>query len=154
MNRTALVSVCSALLVGAAALPAGAAPPTIERWEIEEHFYDEWVSEQCGFEVNGHWEGFAAVRIHDRAGTGPLDVFTINTTLTLYSDHGSYKLKDVGTDRGMMRPDGTVDVSIVGQVPFAHKGLIRVNPETGEVIHEPQRLTEDEVWRVCDALAP
>jgi hypothetical protein len=153
VHRPLLTSVLASLLVAGVTTPAAAAPPTIDRWTIDEHFYDDWVSEQCGFDVWAHVTGHAAFRMFDGEGTGPLSVFTINATLVLSSGDRSYKLKDVGADVVQQRPDGSVDVSIIGQVPFGHKGLYRFDPNTGDVLHEPTRQTFDEIWTVCEALA-
>jgi hypothetical protein len=154
MRTTSVLAICTALLFGVSAGPANAAPPVIERWTIDEFDYDDWVSEECGFDVWYHAEGHAALRVFERRGAGPLEVFTINTTVTLSSAGGTYKLKDVGADTWVRRPDGTVVVSISGQVPFQFKGVYKFDPDTDEVLHEPQRLTGDEIVKVCEALAP
>jgi hypothetical protein len=153
MHRAALTSVLAVLLTGGAVLPATAAAPTVERIEISESIYDDFVSEVCGFDVWLEIDGFAIVRVFDRASTGPLQVFTVNLTLTLSSGDQTYTLKDVGADTVMMRPDGSVDVSIMGQVPFGHKGLYRFDAETGEPLKGPSRETFDEIFTVCEALA-
>jgi hypothetical protein len=154
MRTTTLIPLCSALLVGGAVMPASAAPPTFERFTIDEHFYDDWVSGQCGFDVWAGLTGFATLRTFERQGTGPEYVWTINLTLTLSSGDATYTLKDVGADIARVQPDGTGLLTIVGQVPFAFKGALKINPTTGEVVHEPRRQTGDEVARVCAALAP
>ena len=50
-----------------------------------------------------------------------------------------------------MQPDGTVILSIVGQVLFQFTGVFKVNPETGEVILEPHHFFDIE--DVCAQLA-
>lgn len=122
---------------------------------MDVEFYDEWISEMCGFDVWGHVQGSITARFFDdRGGTGPLELYTISSSVTLTSDGGTYVLRDVGADKVMRTPDGSVVLSVMGQVPFGHKGLFRVNLDTDEVIHDPQRITEDEILQVCEALEP
>jgi hypothetical protein len=49
-----------------------------------------------------------------------------------------------------VQPDGTVILSIVGQVPFEFTGVLKINLETGEVILEPHH--EVDPTRVCEPL--
>ena len=41
---------------------------------------------------------------------------------------------------------------IVGQVPFAFAGVLKINPETEEVILEPRDRSEEQLAKACRAL--
>jgi hypothetical protein len=64
------------------------------------------------------------------------------------------KVHDVGADQLRVMPYGTVILSIIGQIPFgaAFHGVLKLNDETVEVIHEPQHTTGGE-QAICEALA-
>ena len=64
-----------------------------------------------------------------------------------------YRFRDVGADLVRITPDGVAILSIIGQVPFAFNGVLKINLDTEEVIHEPQHLTADEVDKACQVLA-
>jgi hypothetical protein len=49
-----------------------------------------------------------------------------------------------------VQPDGTVILSIVGQVLFDFTGVLKINPETDEVILEPHHFFDIE--EVCAQL--
>ena len=51
-----------------------------------------------------------------------------------------------------IEPDGTMIFSIFGQVPFQFTGVLKVDPETNEVILEPDQTTSDRLDEVCLAL--
>ena len=53
-------------------------------------------------------------------------------------------------------PDGTMILSIVGQIPFGpgFTGVLKINLDTGEVIHEPHHFTEDVAARLRRARPP
>jgi hypothetical protein len=62
-----------------------------------------------------------------------------------------WRVRDVGIDQVRVQPDGTVILSIVGQVLFGFTGVMKINPETGEVILEPHHFFDIE--DVCAQLA-
>ena len=50
--------------------------------------------------------------------------------------------RDVGIDQVRVQPDGTVILSIVGQVPVEFTGVLKINPETEEVLLEPHHVVD------------
>ena len=50
-------------------------------------------------------------------------------------------------------PDGTLVLAIIGQLPLDFTGVLKFDPETGEVFLEPHHSTADEIDEVCLALA-
>lgn len=151
IHRRALPLGAILLLLGLAVAPAEGAKPTIERIVVDDEFVDEELSEACGFEVTGHAEGKLTLR---QFSGGRLDaVNNVNVVVTLSANGNTYTLHDVGADVAKVLKDGTIQLAIVGQVPFAWTGVLKINPETEEVSHEPQHSTEDEVEDACAALA-
>jgi hypothetical protein len=61
-------------------------------------------------------------------------------------------VRDVGGDVLRVEPDGTVVLLLIGQLPFAFTGVMMLDPDTGEVILEPQHSLEGDVEAVCAAL--
>jgi hypothetical protein len=49
-----------------------------------------------------------------------------------------------GADQTRVAPDGTVILSIVGQVPLGFTGVLKLNAETGEILHEPHHVVDIE----------
>ena len=43
-------------------------------------------------------------------------------------------------------------LSIIGQVPFDFAGVLKIDPETEEVILEPRDRSEEQIARACAAL--
>jgi hypothetical protein len=60
------------------------------------------------------------------------------------------RVRDVGIDQVRVQPDGTVILSIVGQVPFGFTGVLKLNPETGEILLEPHHVAD--IAEVCELL--
>jgi hypothetical protein len=48
-----------------------------------------------------------------------------------------------------MEPDGTVVLSITGQVPFAFAGVLKIDLETGDVILESRDRSEEQLAKAC-----
>jgi len=132
---------------------ASAGAPTRERIEIDETVVDELLSEECGFEVVTTFSGHIIVREFDRA-KGVVSVRTLNILGVATANGNTVRIRDVGADQVRIAPDGTMILSIVGQIPFGpgFTGVLKINLTTGEVIHEPHHFTED-VAGVCAALA-
>jgi len=143
----------AALVAGSAlvALPAYSAPPQIERVEVDDVFDDEFLSEACGVPVVTRAKGFITDRTFSTKGTGLQSLRTINISLTATHDGNSVRFKDVGADIIRVEPDGTVVLAVIGQVPFAFTGILKINLGTGEVIQEPQHSTDD-TTKVCAKL--
>ena len=53
-----------------------------------------------------------------------------------------------------MAPDGTVTLSIIGQVPFAFTGVLVLDPETGNIIKEPNFRGDARLAKACERLNP
>ena len=143
----------AALLAVVLAATASAGAPTRERIEIDETVADELLSEECGFPVVTTFSGHIIVREFDRA-KGVVSLRTLNVLGVATANGNSVRIRDVGADQVRIAPDGTVILTIIGQIPFGpgFTGVLKINLDTGEVIHEPHHFTED-VAGVCAALA-
>jgi hypothetical protein len=141
------------VVVAAAVAPAAsAAPPTIERFDIDFTGVDEFFTAECGVEVTFHEEGQIAFRTFSDEGTGPVELNSLNVVITLTAGENTIAFRDVGADLIRVEPDGTAIVLIIGQVPFGFTGVLMLDLETGEAILEPQHSLEGEIGEACAAL--
>jgi hypothetical protein len=155
MARSGIIAWLALILVvvaGALAPSASATPPTFERINVNETFFDQDLSDECGFDVTVHEQGHVTIR--EFSGKRAEDVLvTLNIAVTVTGRTGnSVTVRNVGKDLTKVQPDGTVVLKASGQSPFAFKGVLKVNLNTGEVIHEPQRTLN--VQEVCASVAP
>jgi hypothetical protein len=152
---------CALLAVATAwVIPAGvgvapsvfAAKPTIERFDIDEVFDDDFLTEECGVPVTIRAQGHIIVRTFEGGGTGAAELSTLNLLLTAMSGDNTYSSRDVGADLLRVEPDGTAILMIIGQIPFGFAGVLKIDLETGEAILEPQHSLEGNVEEACAAL--
>jgi hypothetical protein len=134
-----------------AGVAAGAAP-TIERITIDESFPDEELTEACGVPVTTTALGHITIRVFSGEGTGVAQVNSINVGLTATAGDRTFRFRDVGADVAQIKPDGTIVLTISGQVPFAFAGALKIDPETEEVILEPRDRSEEQIAKACRAL--
>ena len=137
-------------VIAGGAVPAAAAKPVIERITVDDTFADQFLSRECGVRVETRAQGRVTFKSWDRQGTGPVEMVTVNVTLTARAGDNTYRFRDVGSDMIRRLPDGSLLVRISGQVPFAFKGVLKINLDTGQVVHEPTRMVGTE--RACAAL--
>ena len=158
MGRRRTVALGLVTLVGLACLTptASGGAPTRERIEVDETFVD---SVTCTFPVTVHSVGHVTIREYDRA-KGVVSLTTLNIKSVATANGKSVRVHDVGSDQLRIAPDGTVILSIRGQIPFGpsgsdpgFNGVIKINMETGEVLHEPSAV-KDRAAALCAALAP
>ena len=93
--------------------------------------------------------GRITIRTFDRAGTGALELTTVNVTLTARAGDRTHRFEDVGGDLLRREPDGTLVLSVMGQLPFSTTGVFTVDLDTGEAIHEPRSTTDEDLEEVC-----
>jgi hypothetical protein len=150
LKRLFLLLVAAVAVLVAPTAFAGA--PTFDRIAVNETFEDEFLTDACGVPVSTRVQGDIIVRTFAGEGTGVAQVTTINIGVTAMAGDNTFTLRDVGADVTRIEPDGTVILLITGQVPFAFTGALKVDPETDEVILEPQHNTEGQVEDACAAL--
>jgi hypothetical protein len=134
-----------------AGLAAGA-PPTTERIDVDETFVDEELSEACGVTVTVTLLGHVTIRTFSGEGTGVAQVNNISIGATATAGDNTFRFRDVGADVVQIKPDGTLVLLITGQVPFAFAGVLKIDPETEEVILEPRDRSEQQLAKACTAL--
>ena len=134
-----------------AGVAAGAAP-TIERINIDETFADDFLTDACGIDVTTTVHGFVIERIFSGEGAGVPQVNTISIGLTATAGDRTFRFRDVGADVVQIQADGTLVLLITGQVPFEFAGVLKINPETEEVILEPRDRSEEQLAKACRAL--
>jgi hypothetical protein len=151
MSRRCLVGLLSGVLVacGLVASPATGAGPTFERIDVDDTFADAELAEACG--VN---DVTTTVRGHVilRAFSGEkrlVQLNTLNLAITATAGDRTFRFRDVGADSLRMMPDGTLVLSIIGQVPFEFAGVLKINPETEEVILEPKNRSAEQLAKAC-----
>jgi hypothetical protein len=155
MSKRRCASVVALLAAAGVAVPgASAAPPTFERIVVDETIQDEFLSEECGVDVETRIAGRITVRTFERGGKGLVELGTINVTLTATTEDGrTFRFRDVGADLTRVRPDGTMVLQIVGQIPFQFAGALKINLDTDEVILEPRSPRgEKQLARACAVL--
>jgi succinate dehydrogenase/fumarate reductase flavoprotein subunit len=146
-----LVSVIALVGLVWAGVAAGAAP-TIERITVNESSEDVFLTEECGVPVTTTAQGHVIVRTFSGEGTGVAQVNTISIGLTATAGDRTFRFRDVGADVVQIEPDGTLVLLITGQVPFAFAGVLKIDPETEEVILEPRDRSEQQLAKACTAL--
>ena len=129
---------------------AAGAPPTIERIDVDESFPDEFLTEECGVPVTVTALGHVILRTFSGGGTPQVNTISIGLTAT--AGDRTFRFRDVGADVVQVERDGTLVLLITGQVPFAFAGVLKIDPETEEVILEPRDRSEEQLARACEAL--
>lgn len=154
MTRRAVI----AWLVGVVVLGALVAPgalagkPAFERITIDETALDPFLTDACGVPVTTRAQGHITTRTFAGGGTGPAVVTTINVALTATAGDNVVRFRDVGADVERIEPDGTAILMIIGQIPFAFSGVLKIDLETGDAILEPQHNTEERLDAACAVL--
>ena len=148
-----------AILVVAATLvvpSAFAGKPTIERFDIDETFADDFLTDACGVPVTTTAKGHVIVRTF--SGGSLMSVRTLNIAFTAVAGDNTYSFRDVGADHLQVKPDGTEILMLIGQIPFGvddeprgFTGVMKINLTTGEVILQPQHSIGG-VEEACAAL--
>ena len=148
-RTTGVLAVLGALLVVVLGATAAAAQkPVKEVIPVNDTFADDFLTEECGVPVTTTATGRVTVFTFD--GKVLQDLTTLNISLVATAGDNQARFRDVGIDQVRVQPDGTVILSIVGQVPFEFTGVMKINLETGEVILEPHH--EVDTTRVCERL--
>jgi hypothetical protein len=145
-----LLAVLGALLVVVLGATAAAAQaPEKEVIQVEDTFVDEGLSEECGVEVTVTLTGRVTVFTFPD-GSVLQELTTLNLNVVFSAGDNQIRVRDVGIDQVRVQPDGTVILSIVGQVPLGFTGVMKINLDTGEVILEPHHVVD--IAEVCEQL--
>jgi hypothetical protein len=155
MTRRGIIAWLACILMGAAAVvapSASAAAPTTERIEVDETLPDEFLTEACGVDVTTNARGDVTLRTFSDGGTGLAELNTLNIALTATAGDNTYSFRDVGADLVRVEPNGTAILLIIGQVPFAFTGVLKIDLETGDAILEPHHSLEGNIDDACAAL--
>jgi hypothetical protein len=148
-RTTGVLAVLGAFLVVVLGATAAAAQaPVKEVIQIDETFADEFLTEACGVPVTTTVTG--QITFFTVEGVVLQNLTTLNVSFVATAGDNQARFRDVGGDQVRVQPDGTVIVSIIGQVPFGFTGVLKFNPETGETILEPHH--ELDTTRVCALL--
>ena len=170
MRRRSRALVLGLFAALALALPVQAAQPTTERIPIDDHFVDDFLSDECGTEITADVTGHITIRVWEDAGGNPVrEVNNFAVTLRWSSEHGSVVAKDVGADRITYLDDGSIIQVVIGSVQaFSAKGMGRIYADTGrtvihitfddegepifEVLRQVGQHDEDQLAAICAAL--
>jgi hypothetical protein len=147
-----LLAILGALLaVALGATAAAAQAPVKETITFSDTFQDEFLTQECGVEVTTTVNGSLTFFTFPDRPVGPQDLTSVHVDIVATADDNNQaRFKDVGIDLFRLEPDGTVVLMIVGQVPFEFTGVLKINPDTGEVILEPQHTVD--TTRICRLL--
>lgn len=130
------------------------ARPTIERVDVSETFEDEFLTQECGVPVTTTVEGHFIIRTFGDEATGVVEVFTVNLGFTATSEYGEFQFRDVGADVTRVQPDGTLVVSIIGQVPFEFTGIVKLDGDDNVILESAGNRGEKQLAAACAALSP
>jgi hypothetical protein len=137
------------LVVVLGATAAAAQAPEKEVIQVDDEFVDVFLSEECGVEVTTRVTGSITVFTFPD-GTVLQELTTLNLAIVATAGDNQARFRDVGIDQVRVAPDGTVILSIVGQVPFGFTGVLKIDLDTGEAILEPHHIVD--TTRVCERL--
>jgi len=149
MRKLLVLAVVALGIVAVASAAAG--QPVLTRIDVDETFPDEFLTEECGFDVTTHAQGHVIVKEFDRT-KGTVELRTLNIALTAMANGNTYRFRDVGADHVTLTKDGAI-LSVVGQIPFEFIGVLKINLDTDEVVHEPGHDISGRLADACAALA-
>ena len=149
-RTTGVLAVLGALLVVVlGATGAAAQAPEKEVIQVNVTFDDEALTEECGVPVTTTATGRVTIfTLPDRKVLQ--DLSTVNVSVVAAAGDNQIRVRDVGIDQVRQQPDGTVILSIVGQVPLDFIGVLKLNLDTDEVILEPHHFYD--IPRICEQL--
>jgi hypothetical protein len=149
-RTTGVLAVLGALLVVVlGATGAAAQAPEKEVIQVNVTFDDEALTEECGVPVTTTATGRVTIfTLPDRKVLQ--DLSTVNVSVVATAGDNQIRVRDVGISQVRQQPDGTVILSIVGQVPLDFIGVLKLNLDTGEVILEPHHFYDIE--QICERL--
>jgi hypothetical protein len=147
-----VLAVLGALLtVVLGATAAAAQAPEREVISVDDAFVDEELAEECGVdEVNVTVTGQVTLFTFPD-GTVLQELTTVNLAIVWTAGDNQVRARDVGIDQIRVQPDGTVILSIVGQVLFDFTGVLKINLDTGDAILEPHHFFD--IDELCAQLA-
>jgi hypothetical protein len=149
-RTTGVLAVLGALLVVVLGATAAAAQkPVKEVIQVDETVADDFLTAACGVPVTTTATGRVTIFTFPD-GTVLQNLTTLNISLVATAGDNQARFRDVGIDQVRMQPDGTLILSIVGQVPFDFTGVLKINLDTEEVILEPHH--DVDTTRVCERL--
>ncbi|TYL50507.1 hypothetical protein [Agromyces mariniharenae] len=151
-NLSAATAISAIALLLASSTPAHAAP-SIERIPFEDTFHDTFLSAECGVDVTTTISGFRIEREFVDGAGNLVELATISIRGTSSSEFGSVRIMDVGADQVKVAPDGTVTLTVTGQVPFAFVGALVLDLDTNEVVKEPVLRGDKQLEKACRLLA-
>ena len=122
-----------------------------DRIDIDVTFHDEFLSEECGFDVTTNQRGHITFREWPDRDSGTA-VNSLSVAITAMANGNSYRFRDVGADHLKLTKDGPI-LSIIGQLPFDFTGVLEINLATDEVIHEPRHDISGRLEEACATLA-
>jgi len=147
-SLASLAAVVAAVLVAVPSAWGG--QPEMERADIDEVFFDEGLSEECGVDVWGRVQGHIISRSFDD-GKRLVALNTLNIAITATAGDNTYRFRDVGADQVLVTENGAI-LSIIGQIPFDFNGVLKINLDTEEVVHEPGASKGYRLEEACAAL--
>jgi len=117
MRGLLLRSMILAALVAATAQPVAAAKPVFERIPIDDQFTDEFLSDECGFEVTFTATGFIVVHTWLNADEELVRQVVNYGIRGSYSANGNtLRFVDTGVDTFTVNPDGSMLLHVVGSI--------------------------------------
>ena len=152
------------------AAPAAAGAPISERESIDDHFVDDFLSEECGTTIHADVTGHAIFRVWLNEDDEPIrELNNFAISIRWSSANGWILAKDVGADRITYLEDGSVIQVVIGSVrSFSAAGLGRIYADVGrtvflitfdgagdpqvEMIHQAGQHDEDQLAAICEAL--
>jgi hypothetical protein len=150
-RSSGVLAILGALLtVVLGATTATAQAPEKETFPISATFQDPLLTEACGVAVTTTITGQITFFTFPDRPVGPQDLVTVNIAIVATAGDNQVRLRNVGIDLLRVEPDGTVVLMVVGQIPLEFTGVLKLNPETGEVILEPHHIVD--TTRVCELL--
>lgn len=150
--RVAATAAMFAVVIGVAAGPALAAPPVIERQDVDTTSANVFLTEACGFPVTVTAVGSITSHRFESDDALLRLVNTVNIVLTFVGEEGTtVVLRDVGAGLLRVTPDSMEIRLATGRVPFQFTGALILNLTTQEEVLVPQHVGT--VEEACAALS-
>jgi hypothetical protein len=150
--RLAATAAIFAAVIGVAGGPALAAPPVIERQDVNTTSANVFLTEACGFPVTVTAVGSITSHSFENDGAVLRLVNTVNIVLTFVGEEGTTVVTlDAGAGLLRVTPDYMEIHLSTGRVPFQFTGALIVNLITQEQVLVPQHVVT--VEEACAALS-